>query len=697
MIYFTQIFMLLLGFIGTFGWFIIPLNFPINTAPLFLFLIIITCSLYLFVLKANPKMKKSGLLLYIILLLLSSPLLIQGAMLTMNVILRAYMSNSKFTFPLFRTQVISTAPIYYYLFLIMLFIPFIYLLAHSIIKRKHLFLSFLLSLFFLAVPLLFNLNPDFIFVVCYLCCFATMFILKIVYKQQDASLSKVQWIVMLLVFLSIQAITVKFPEKEYVRIDWIEEIRTHLNQESLDYFINLFNSKKENGDLDLLSTGNRYYSGKTDLTIEASIPTNALLKGISYMTYQDNIWSNPKENTGNNSVYIEREKELNSMMSSYLENLSTNVNERTSMSYQDNDFKIENTSTPNDYIYTPYYLNRNNDFLYSQDNSFGYYYKAVAPNYQVFFYDLHDLSVFQNNAWINETIENYVYSRYLQIPDTLKETLLTYMADIINPSLTQEQQIDKIITLLKNNAEYTLSPGITPNNQDFIEYFLLENKRGYCVHFASSATMMLRAIGIPARYVEGYSLRQSDFEGNTAYVKDNQAHAWIEVYFDTFGWVPYDVTPPATITSSEEYQEQESELIETPENNTPSNTTSNTNTTTDIEEAVREEKTFSYSLLLLLVIPLVYLLYLTLRKRYYHTSNIKVNILRYYQSMLRLTKYQIPIMKEAEDLALEVRFSNHDFTHEHLRLMESYYQEYLQLIKEKANIVQKIFINLFYK
>ena len=83
--------------------------------------------------------------------------------------------------------------------------------------------------------------------------------------------------------------------------------------------------------------------------------------------------------------------------------------------------------------------------------------------------------------------------------------------------------------------------------------FLTETYTGYCVQFASSLTLMLRTLGIPARYCEGFiaSDYETDFfsqrEASRRYkadVLDSDAHAWVEVYYDGLGWVQYEATPP---------------------------------------------------------------------------------------------------------------------------------------------------------
>lgn len=108
---------------------------------------------------------------------------------------------------------------------------------------------------------------------------------------------------------------------------------------------------------------------------------------------------------------------------------------------------------------------------------------------------------------------------------------------------------------LKESAKYSLAPGKVPEGEDLIDYFLFTNQKGYCSYYATAATVFLRLCGIPTRYVEGYKIVSKDFskhgkkirkDGKDCYtlnVTDEYAHAWIEVYVDGCGWLPYDVTP----------------------------------------------------------------------------------------------------------------------------------------------------------
>lgn len=102
--------------------------------------------------------------------------------------------------------------------------------------------------------------------------------------------------------------------------------------------------------------------------------------------------------------------------------------------------------------------------------------------------------------------------------------------------------------LYANGYTYDLKPGVTPTDKDFVSYFLDEQKKGYCTYFASAGVMIMRRMGIPARFVEGYLIEPSQYNdnGNPIVVSDRCAHAWCEVFIDGCGWYPVEFTPGYT-------------------------------------------------------------------------------------------------------------------------------------------------------
>lgn len=109
--------------------------------------------------------------------------------------------------------------------------------------------------------------------------------------------------------------------------------------------------------------------------------------------------------------------------------------------------------------------------------------------------------------------------------------------------------VQMVQEMLWKDNHYSFDLKELPESEDYTEYFLFEQHKGYCVHFATAATLLLRMNDIPARYVSGYLVLPSDFKKNedgtyTALVTDERAHAWTEIFDQNIGFHPIEVTPP---------------------------------------------------------------------------------------------------------------------------------------------------------
>ena len=220
-------------------------------------------------------------------------------------------------------------------------------------------------------------------------------------------------------------------------------------------------------------------------------------------------------------------------------------------------------------------------------------------SYEALYMPYSSLTSYNPNPGITKDYQDMVYDIYLQVPDGIKDELdefckeaRLYEAAGYYSSLSDAEdhplypadqaEYDRYLELqtqrlgiaarlksyFASNFQYTMAPGATPRSQDVVTYFLGTQKRGYCAHFASSSTMILRYMGIPTRYVEGYMMTYTDMlagrgvsEDPTGWMTpgeiqpgtgvievpltDGAAHAWIEIYLDGYGWIPYDTTPPS--------------------------------------------------------------------------------------------------------------------------------------------------------
>lgn len=96
---------------------------------------------------------------------------------------------------------------------------------------------------------------------------------------------------------------------------------------------------------------------------------------------------------------------------------------------------------------------------------------------------------------------------------------------------------------LKASYPYDLEVGPQTSEGDAVAYFLFEQQAGYCEHFASAMAVMLRSVDIPTRVVTGYNGGEYNPFTGLWEVRQNNAHAWVEVYFGSAGWISFDPTP----------------------------------------------------------------------------------------------------------------------------------------------------------
>jgi transglutaminase-like putative cysteine protease len=105
--------------------------------------------------------------------------------------------------------------------------------------------------------------------------------------------------------------------------------------------------------------------------------------------------------------------------------------------------------------------------------------------------------------------------------------------------------------LHQSNFHYNERPATPPANRTPLDYFINDSHDGYCQHYAGAMALMLRMGGIPARVATGFSPGGYSDRRKAWIVRDTDAHAWVEVWFESFGWVTIDPTPDATPARSQ--------------------------------------------------------------------------------------------------------------------------------------------------
>ncbi|SDD90216.1 Transglutaminase-like enzyme, putative cysteine protease [Paenibacillus sp. UNCCL117] len=144
-----------------------------------------------------------------------------------------------------------------------------------------------------------------------------------------------------------------------------------------------------------------------------------------------------------------------------------------------------------------------------------------------------------------------IAARFLQLPGSLPERVRSLARDLVGDASTPYAKAEAIEAYLRESYTYSLDPGAPPaDGEDLVDRFLFETRKGYCDHFSTAMTVLLRASGVPARWVKGFA--PGEVTGTTAgdagilynvQVRQSDAHSWVEVYVPAAGWVPFEPTP----------------------------------------------------------------------------------------------------------------------------------------------------------
>lgn len=166
---------------------------------------------------------------------------------------------------------------------------------------------------------------------------------------------------------------------------------------------------------------------------------------------------------------------------------------------------------------------------------------------------------------LEASYESYVNTHYTDVPESQKrieklckkkkkewdKKLEGNLSDTQKQDLSYEKIDDVknfVVRTLWERCEFSKSASKISDDEDYIERFMFEKKKGDSTAFASAAVVMFRSCGIPARYVVGYAAPANLFSGQAdgsymAVLQDDNAHAWVEIYMPDCGWTPVETTP----------------------------------------------------------------------------------------------------------------------------------------------------------
>lgn len=302
---------------------------------------------------------------------------------------------------------------------------------------------------------------------------------------------------------------------------------------------------------------------------------------------------------------------------------------------------------------------------------------------------------------------------YLQLPVTTTNWAHEYLWEHLPLTELAAENIctvaNAIADLVRNSASYDLDTQRMPDGeQDFARWFLENSETGYCVHYATATAVLLRSIGIPARYVEGYAT--DAVAGETVTVTEKDAHAWVEYYIGGIGWVPLESTAsatadpdadiPAWMPDTTEESNETTETTTAPQEETiPAD--SSTPTIPAEQHHSSDKKPFRISSALIIAVCLAASLLIQwpvrIIWRNYRQNNGSTNarVLKKWQHTQHLSKLlgQAP-PEELLELALRAKFSQHTLTDRDIAAFDAFHTEAIAALRHKPWWLQ-VYYRLF--
>ncbi|MEG2098182.1 MAG: transglutaminase domain-containing protein, partial [Pseudoflavonifractor sp.] len=283
-------------------------------------------------------------------------------------------------------------------------------------------------------------------------------------------------------------------------------------------------AESDDAETDLSQAGPLRFTGRTALRVESEKTGHIYLRGCSAGIYEDSKWLQiPAE------AYPQMDYQpLNFPALAHPNRAATRV-------------VVENVAAPGTFVYTPYQLLTTPERMGGAEFVTDAYLARRDGIWRHILY-VRDkakpgLVLYGAAAEAERTYAQFVREQYLLVPQALQNKLRVEPLRGEPDPLAAAQAVAERLAEL---AVYDPETPAAPPGEDFVLQFLAE-KRGYCMHFATVATLMLRELGVPARYVTGYVA--DTVAGQVVDVPDYNAHAWVEVYCDGFGWQPVEVTP----------------------------------------------------------------------------------------------------------------------------------------------------------
>ncbi|MCL2046311.1 MAG: hypothetical protein FWG88_07980 [Oscillospiraceae bacterium] len=456
-------------------------------------------------------------------------------------------------------------------FLVFVGLLMVFFLAYTISLHRSAFLTamFTFPIVFPTVVLT-HTTPDFRYFITLVAVYLTLFFGAALYPDNYAKRSRgVQYAA----FLSVILLSITYfvaPPKAYVRSVTIRDVDRYIRSAAAK--LGVLTNKSASGwpfrylnqwsfDTQRMIVANSGPRGIMDhslLELQSSKAGTFYLRGFSLDSFDGRDWYSSDDLMDNLSddlavfmpgVIVAAEQNHNPESHLILENMYiVKTGDVTGINYYPY-FSIYQGSVYSSHILVDEDIRREvllSSSLFLSTNENPYAISFMDPDESIF--DMYDKvkntgTLQYNLNGYNKQIEESTI--YTQIDPSTAQGLreLAFTAGI-NPDAPRELLANMVASYVSSSATYTLNPYIIPYDVDFTLYFLQTSRRGYCIHFATAAALMLRSLDVPARLASGYLVTIGDEDvGNVVTITDRNAHAWVEVYYENIGWLPLEATP----------------------------------------------------------------------------------------------------------------------------------------------------------
>ena len=286
------------------------------------------------------------------------------------------------------------------------------------------------------------------------------------------------------------------------------------------------------GQMDLTQSYDPALIDRLLLTVRSDVNGTLYLRTVSYGLYQGTSWSAALENAPISSLPLTAKA-------------IGDAGEAHSLSVQ--------TAVDLDTMCVPYYSLQEkglDSYVPNRRNSY-------RVDHLLFRGALEELSLSGRDAQNEKEYADFAHAYYTQLPQDTRDAMLAY-CDRAGLSPSDPNIVELVAAYIQSVGVYRLDTQPYPST-DYAMYFLSDAREGYCIHFTTAATVMYRALGIPARVTEGFLVDVR--AGEDVEVRGDCAHSWVEVYRDGIGWIPVEVTGRSGPQPSEEPSEEQSQEL----------------------------------------------------------------------------------------------------------------------------------------